>query len=220
MYCISFPAVFLGRNPNGDIRPWCIVNVTNYQQNMFCDVPFCDGDKAIDTHLCGTLRDRYQDDYRGKINETESGRQCQRWDSQFPHEHNNTPEEKPESGLESNYCRNPDQSEKAWCYTTDNDTRWEFCRVPFCEVLYFNDTNATGSTKDVDHGNQTVVNSLEVCGTTVLKQADYRGVVNVSASGRTCQRWDSQYPQKHNDNTPEGKPHAGLVDNYCECSSW
>ena len=49
-----------------------------------------------------------------------------RWDSQEPHDHNF-------SDLEENYCRNPDGSDGAWCYTTDPDVRWELCDVPSCD---------------------------------------------------------------------------------------
>lgn len=35
-------------------------------------------------------------------------------------------------GLDNNYCRNPDNQRKPWCYTTDSETRWEYCQVPTC----------------------------------------------------------------------------------------
>lgn len=35
-------------------------------------------------------------------------------------------------GLDNNYCRNPDNERMPWCYTTDPETRWEYCRVPRC----------------------------------------------------------------------------------------
>lgn len=35
-------------------------------------------------------------------------------------------------GLDSNYCRNPDNERMPWCYTTDPDVRWEYCKVPSC----------------------------------------------------------------------------------------
>lgn len=35
-------------------------------------------------------------------------------------------------GLDSNYCRNPDNERQPWCYTTDPNTRWEYCQVPSC----------------------------------------------------------------------------------------
>ena len=34
----------------------------------------------------------------------------------------------------SNHCRNPDNEPFAWCYTTDADTRWEFCDIPVCKT--------------------------------------------------------------------------------------
>lgn len=35
-------------------------------------------------------------------------------------------------GLDNNYCRNPDNERKPWCYTTDSQTRFEYCNVPRC----------------------------------------------------------------------------------------
>ena len=82
--------------------------------------------------LCGTYALK-QSDYRGTIAETESGTPCQAWSSQSPHTHDETPSNYPNSGLESNYCRNPDPENwsRAWCYTT-MATRWEYCSVPSC----------------------------------------------------------------------------------------
>ena len=65
-------------------------------------------DECPDLTKCGSGK---QADYRGKINKTTSGRTCQRWDVQSPHKHSRTPENYPNSGLEENYCRNPDGKE-------------------------------------------------------------------------------------------------------------
>ncbi|XP_061097604.1 putative apolipoprotein(a)-like protein 2 [Conger conger] len=70
--------------------------------------------------------------YRGTISVTGSGKTCQLWASQNPHEHSRTPEKYPCKGLKSNYCRNPDNERMPWCYTTDPGTRWEYCKVPTC----------------------------------------------------------------------------------------
>ncbi|XP_078617867.1 fibrocystin-L-like isoform X2 [Branchiostoma floridae x Branchiostoma japonicum] len=70
--------------------------------------------------------------YRGTVSVTNTGKTCQRWDSQTPHEHSRTPANNPSSGLEENYCRNPDNEPGVWCYTTDPNSRWEPCDVPFC----------------------------------------------------------------------------------------
>lgn len=38
------------------------------------------------------------------------------------------------SGLDNNYCRNPNNELMPWCYTTDPGKRWEYCNVPRCGV--------------------------------------------------------------------------------------
>ena len=65
--------------------------------------------------------------YLGRMNVTSSGRTCQVWAAQEPHEH-----EYAEVG-EHNHCRNPDGNNGGvWCYTTDPYVRWEWCPVPEC----------------------------------------------------------------------------------------
>ncbi|KAI8521502.1 hypothetical protein Bbelb_012560 [Branchiostoma belcheri] len=71
--------------------------------------------------------------YRGVVAVTTSGRTCQAWDSQTPHEHSRTAANYPSSGLDGNFCRNPDGESGVWCYTTDPNERWELCDVPVCE---------------------------------------------------------------------------------------
>ena len=46
---------------------------------------------------------------------------------------------KPSASLESNYCRNPDNWEKPWCYVTKSGLNsdgnyWEFCDIPKCSA--------------------------------------------------------------------------------------
>ncbi|XP_066297367.1 uncharacterized protein [Branchiostoma lanceolatum] len=72
--------------------------------------------------------------YRGTVSVTGTGKTCQRWDSQTPHGHAWTPALHPSSGLEQNYCRNPDGRPRVWCYTTDPSTRYDYCNVPICGV--------------------------------------------------------------------------------------
>lgn len=70
------------------------------------------------------------EDFSEPYARTASGRQCQPWSQQFPHEH-----EFNELSDQSNFCRNPDQSEGGpWCYTKDPDVRREFCLPPCFEM--------------------------------------------------------------------------------------
>ncbi|XP_078581991.1 CUB and sushi domain-containing protein 1-like [Branchiostoma floridae x Branchiostoma japonicum] len=73
--------------------------------------------------------------YRGTVSVTKTGKPCQHWDSQTPRTHIFTPAKYPSSGLEQNYCRNPDlKSGGVWCYTTYGGARWELCDVPICAI--------------------------------------------------------------------------------------
>jgi hypothetical protein len=85
----------------------------------------CPGDQAV----CACAADAT--DYRGAVAVTANGRVCQRWEAQEPHSHGF-------SDLPENYCRNPDGELWAWCYTTDDDVRWELCStadVPPCDAV-------------------------------------------------------------------------------------
>ncbi|XP_078658685.1 plasminogen-like isoform X2 [Branchiostoma floridae x Branchiostoma belcheri] len=74
--------------------------------------------------------------YRGNLSEAASGRTCQRWDEQAPHTHTFFSWLYPDADLVENFCRNPDNGPgNPWCYTTDPDTRWEYCDVQPCEAL-------------------------------------------------------------------------------------
>ena len=82
---------------------------------------------------CGTMNlPIAQMDYRGFVNVTVTGKACQPWDDQYPHDHNRNEFWWPGRGLKGNYCRNPDGEGKAWCYTMDPNVRWEYCDIPEC----------------------------------------------------------------------------------------
>ena len=75
---------------------------------------------------------------------TLSGRTCQAWTSQEPHQHDTTPSELPNKGLgEHSYCRNPDGEDAIWCYTTDPDKRWESCE-PLSDISDSEDLTGKG----------------------------------------------------------------------------
>ena len=64
------------------------------------------------------------------VSRTKEGVQCQRWSDQAPHLHQKTHGRFPRAGLGGhNFCRNPDGNTGAWCFTTDESKRWDFCDV-------------------------------------------------------------------------------------------
>merc|ERR1719162_2703750 len=66
-------------------------------------------------------------DYRGCRNQTITGRTCQPWTSQTPHKHTHGGKVVLAGMGDDNYCRNPDDSDSIWCYTTDPNSRWGYC---------------------------------------------------------------------------------------------
>ena len=73
--------------------------------------------------------------WTAKISRTISGRPCQAWKSDYPHEHTFHDDIMFPDGNESaasNFCRDPDGKGAPWCFTTDNDVPWQFCDAPPC----------------------------------------------------------------------------------------
>ncbi|XP_030834874.1 putative apolipoprotein(a)-like protein 2 [Strongylocentrotus purpuratus] len=87
--------------------------------------------RVSDTPAC--REDSTGVNYRGDLSQTINGHTCQAWTSQEPHTHTNTPANVPNAGLDDNYCRNPDNVDTAWCYTTNPEIRWEYCAVGFLD---------------------------------------------------------------------------------------
>uniref|UniRef100_A0A8C1TIU9 Macrophage stimulating 1 n=1 Tax=Cyprinus carpio TaxID=7962 RepID=A0A8C1TIU9_CYPCA len=97
------------RNPDSDPNgPWCYTTDPDMRYES-CDIPQCK------TEVCITCNG---EDYRGQVDHTVSGKECQRWDQQYPHQHIYQPEKYPDKSLDDNYCRNPDASPVPWCYTS------------------------------------------------------------------------------------------------------
>ncbi|XP_033114339.1 apolipoprotein(a)-like [Anneissia japonica] len=152
-------------------------------------------------------------DYRGSVHTTTSGFTCQDWASQTPHSHSYTPESYPDDGLlNNNNCRNPDQDDTAWCYTTDPNRRWEFCDVgspsESCEEL---STTPHSTQETTTTQVSTTVSTSPEC-YEMANAYDYRGSVHTTTSGFTCQDWASQTPHSHS-YTPESYPNDGLLNN-------
>jgi len=101
-------------------------------------------------------------EYMGQVSVTKSGRECQPWASQKPHDHSYTDDKFfPDGSAEkaSNYCRNPEREwSGVWCYTTDPNVRYEKCAVPSCGqlvLLHCNTTPDTNSELTVAHSPNT-----------------------------------------------------------------
>ncbi|XP_058414671.1 hepatocyte growth factor-like protein isoform X6 [Diceros bicornis minor] len=175
------------RNPDGDPGgPWCYTT-----------------DPAVRFQSCGIKSCRQAacvwcngEDYRGAVDRTESGRECQRWDLQRPHAHPFEPGKFLDKDLDDNYCRNPDGSERPWCYTTDPQMEREFCDLPFC--------GSEAQPRQED----TTFNCFRG------KGEGYRGTANTTAAGVPCQRWDAQNPHQHRF-APEKYACKDLRENFC-----
>ncbi|XP_056133728.1 hepatocyte growth factor a [Lampris incognitus] len=182
------------RNPNNDPGgPWCYTTDPNIRTEE-CGLPQCS------EQVCMTCNG---EDYRGKMDHTESGKECKRWDSLKPHRSQFQPRKYRHKDLKDNYCRNPDNRLRPWCYTMDPKTPWEYCNITVCVS---------------DSSEATDINETTTC--IQGKGANYRGTMNLSPEGVTCQRWDSQFPHNHS-YIPENYKcnvcvcYRDLRENYC-----
>ena len=74
-------------------------------------------------------------EYDGTLSRTNSGKTCQAWTAKTPHNHNRDMMAFPDGSAAAaeNYCRNPDDEPNGpWCYTTDPNTRWQYCNISMC----------------------------------------------------------------------------------------
>lgn len=181
------------RNPDGEDAPWCYT--LSARRWAFCPIKACPVD-CYDFSDSGAT-------YRGKVSETETGIQCQKWSIQEPHAHSRTPDKHPRAGLLSNYCRNPDGSDRTWCYTTDPKIRWQYCNVNKCPES----TSPPATDALPDEVNLVCYNKSD-------SGASYRGNMNVTTTGFKCQSWSSQLPHGHT-RTAENYPNLGLEGNFC-----
>ena len=49
----------------------------------------------------------------------------------------------PDSGLDENYCRNPDGEDTIWCFTKNPDVRYEYCKELPRNAVSFTTTPAS-----------------------------------------------------------------------------
>ncbi|XP_054633082.1 hepatocyte growth factor [Dunckerocampus dactyliophorus] len=176
------------RNPdNSTVGPWCFTTDPRaHLRHQECAIPQCSQVECM--HCNG-------EDYRGPLDHTESGKECQRWDLDEPHKHLYHPERYPDKGLDDNYCRNPDGRHRPWCFTTDPSISWEYCNIKVCDTP---PKRMVVETSECYNG----------------KGEAYRGMVDMTPTGITCQRWDSQYPHNHSF-IPQAYSCKDLRENYC-----
>ncbi|KAK7892182.1 hypothetical protein WMY93_024145 [Mugilogobius chulae] len=141
----------------------------NPDNSTQCGIPQC---SQVECMTCNG------EDYRGPMDHTETGKECQRWDLEEPHKHLYHPKRYPDRGLDDNYCRNPDGRQRPWCFTTDPQTPWEYCHIKTCDTP---PKQKVEETSECSEG----------------RGEGYRGTVDTTPTGLTCQRWDSQYPHNH-----------------------
>jgi len=111
--------------PEENENAWCYTTDKD-QRWEACDIPVCS--ECCASSDCS--------DYRGRIAKTVTGRDCQPWDSEEPHDIQPSIKSRMDLGelsmLTENFCRNPNEHSTAWCYTMDEDKRWEDCGIPSC----------------------------------------------------------------------------------------
>ncbi|KAG9335230.1 hypothetical protein JZ751_005586 [Albula glossodonta] len=174
------------RNPDNETTgPWCFTSDPNLRFET-CGIPQC---SEVTCMKCNG------EQYRGPMDHTDSGRECQRWDLSEPHRHPFHPKRYPDKGLKDNFCRNPDNRLRPWCFTVDPKTPWEYCDIKVC-----------------DSDPETEIRTTTKC---FQDQGEgYRGTVGVTPTGVPCQRWDSQHPHNHS-YSPQNYKCKDLRENYC-----
>jgi len=123
----------------------CSINFTNGCQS--CGKGGCDSaggksapsgaqktqiDKAVaDSKSCDETLTGNGHNYRGCQTRSTSGKECQKWSSQYPHTHNwGTKATNNQNGLGDHaICRNPDSHPTIWCYTKDPNKGKENCET-------------------------------------------------------------------------------------------
>ncbi|XP_042351756.1 plasminogen-like [Plectropomus leopardus] len=183
------------RNPDGESQPWCFTTDPSKRWDL-CSIPRCTSEPPtiVPEMNCASGNGEA---YRGTIAVTKSGKTCQDWSAQTPHVPTRGPDNYPCKGLDKNYCRNPDNGIKPWCYTTDNETRWEYCDVPSCEVEE-GGTESPPEELDCYEGDG----------------SSYRGQTAETISGIICQPWGTMFPHSHN-YTRHNYPNGNLKRNLC-----
>jgi len=111
-------------------HPWCMLEGLEKIWD-YCDIPTCHTYDCVDGDGSS---------YRGPASTTKKGVKCQKWSKHKPRTSYWTQDNRDNRGIgDHNYCRNPDDSEGPWCFTSDvtEDSKkdysyWDYCDVPTC----------------------------------------------------------------------------------------
>ncbi|XP_072172014.1 uncharacterized protein [Diadema setosum] len=115
----------------GELVPQCF---NEYGRMSYCDVPLCN-------ERAGCYNPRTNGtDYRGLARYTQNGFRCVNWDLAVAGMQLDTFWIE-ESDLTENYCRNPMNRERPWCFYADleGNIQWNFCFIPACETSVLDD---------------------------------------------------------------------------------
>lgn len=88
--------------------------------------------------LSDCKKDLVGKDYPGTLAKTKTGKDCQAWNTNTPHNTNDAAKvgaNYPEGNVDNakNYCRNPDGDNGGpWCFTTNALVKWEYCDIQLC----------------------------------------------------------------------------------------
>ncbi|CAG0880043.1 unnamed protein product [Cyprideis torosa] len=170
---------------------------------QWCDVPLCPEVELpppkvrVDADRRECRMDWTGKEYIGTLSMTSTGKQCQRWYRNLPHQpfgaatrDENFPDGSVSGAL--NYCRNPDGDPKGpWCYTTDGETKIDYCEVPFCpEANRTKPTVEEPSLQDLHQDNSVSEFNLQCIPGEHGNL--YLGFKNVTVSGRSCRPWNDE----------------------------
>nr|XP_054761373.1 uncharacterized protein LOC129267772 [Lytechinus pictus] len=108
-----------------DLLPSCY---NDFGDQVTCDVPPCHEHAG-----CYSVTTKGSD-YRGLASHTENGYRCQPWNDVV--EESWDASSYPDTGLEDNFCRNPNDRDRPWCFYVDRDghTNWTYCAISPCKT--------------------------------------------------------------------------------------